>query len=355
MKKKFLLLLILGLAGIFAGVALSVGETTGTVTATATACVPDRTFTGPSHTISRDGQQVYSSPGDVVTAPGACKTVENVQTYTIPTVTQTVTVGTTTTPAPAPYVSQSFESNPTSPWLYEASAPQGGTPAGSYSLVSDGVSGKAVRYHTPASSTGDVHQGQLVSHYLGNGSGLLHDTEGATTWYRVHFRAPSGTNFLGGQWDWLVEWHNNTNTVPGTVSMAWDLLSNSVASVTAPASNPYLGFRAAGGPHTAPVYTWYKMPSGSLVPGHWYDLVAQITWGTTSSTGAVSLWIDGKPMPGYTWPQHAPTLFYNSSTGQRDNPAFGIYNYHYSVTFPIDRDYDEVKIGGTADSIGFTP
>ena len=104
MKRKVLLvalpfLLLAGLVIPF--IAFGVGETTGTNTAVATACadaaVPAKTITGPTHTLARDGGNIYTEPGDVSTIPGAtdhkCQTSTNIQTYTIPTVTQTVTTG----------------------------------------------------------------------------------------------------------------------------------------------------------------------------------------------------------------------------------------------------------------------
>jgi hypothetical protein len=92
------LIALLGL--VIAFQAFGAGETTGTNTVWATACVPDRTFTGPTHILGRDGSPIATEPGDPITAPGVCQSVTNVSTYTIPTVTQTVTTGTTTPPPP---------------------------------------------------------------------------------------------------------------------------------------------------------------------------------------------------------------------------------------------------------------
>jgi hypothetical protein len=67
---------------------------------TATASVPDRTFTGPTHQLDRDGAPIYTEPGDTVLAPGATATQEasHCETFTD----QTVTVTTTVQPPPPP-------------------------------------------------------------------------------------------------------------------------------------------------------------------------------------------------------------------------------------------------------------
>lgn len=304
------------------------------------ATTPERVFTGPS--------------GEVLTVPG--------QVYTPSTVTETVTTTVTAPPpppppppAPAAYVYAPLDGAiDTTTWRYESSAPQGGTPAGSFSWLTGGFKNGAIRYHTPAASTWTSTQSQLLSHFISNGSPLIHTAEGDTTWYRFEVRAGAGS-FIPGEWDWLAEWHNNTSIVPGSVSSAWGLVSSGSISGPNPGTSPYLEFRASGGPNTAPVYTRYRMAPGSFTAGAWHDLIAEITWGPNATTGALSLWVDGQPFPGYTWPQHIPTLLYNSSSGQRDDPAFGIYEYHYAVTYPVDRDFDEVLIGSSAASVGFTP
>lgn len=240
------------------------------------------------------------------------------------------------------------------PWLYEASAPQGGDPSASFAWISNSF-GQGLEYTIPASGTPSLSSSQLISHFLANGSSYVHTSAGSSTWYRLWVEVPSGDNFVAGSWDWFAEWHNNTGIVPGTVSTAWAFSGGGAGSTSTPASSAGLLLRPAGGPHSAPVYNSYRTPTGFVQKGHVYDIVTHITWGRDSSTGQIEAWIDGEPFPGYTWPQHIPTLLYNSSTNQNDNPAFGIYHYHYKTSYATKRRFYAIVMGSTAAHVGFTP
>jgi hypothetical protein len=254
------------------------------------------------------------------------------------------------------YVENKLDGSMPSNWVYWAGDGSNGhcshTAEGSYSWLTDGVFNGALRLHTPASQYTAANPSDCsnsTSWRLDYGNPLVHASEGDSTWYRVRMRW-SGQP-IGGQWDWAVEWHNDVSVVPGTVSTAWGVWSDGGLSYNTPGTNPRLVLRPAGGPNTAPVYNNFQMPPGSLIPNHWYDLVTHIVWGVDSSTGHVDAWVDGQRFVS----ANVPTLLYNSSTGQRDRLSFSMYNYHYDVNWATDRDFDEVLIGPTAASIGFTP
>jgi hypothetical protein len=245
-----------------------------------------------------------------------------------------------------------------SPWNTTISdAGFGGTVDG----VIDWSLGTAVRFHTPPATDGMRDDlAQLISYWLNNGDSHVHTGEGESTWYRAKLRFPTGFVATAGTWNWLVVWHNQSAVVPGSVSIALGMKSD--GTIPGPGTNPRLIFRPSGGPNTAPEYHWYYANS-TISTDHWYDLVFNITWGTTSGDGRASFWVDaatfdatGQTGEGaFTNPVSHPTLFYNSSTLVRDQPGFGVYNYHYDVNFNYDIDWDDIYIGPTAASVGFSP
>jgi hypothetical protein len=243
------------------------------------------------------------------------------------------------------------------PWLTEVSNAFGSAGAGSISFVPDGFQNQAVRDFIPA-GTYDGSSRQLAGQYLGNGSPYVHTGPGETTWYRIHFRFEG--SYVPAQSDsrWLEVWHNNSTIVPGVNSLAWGIYADGTTGGVG--TNPRFLLRPGGGCSCAPVYHHYYAAPGSFQIGHWYDIVTEITWGTSTSTGSISAWIDGQPFvasasngpsgESFSNGQGVATLYQNSS-GQYDDPALSLVNYDWRV--PVD--FDEVLTGPTAASIGFTP
>ena len=93
-------LLITGVLGVAAAIAIADGPTTGTNVACATASVPDQTLTAPTHVLGYDGTGVYYPPADTLTATGTTTSACNTATYTIPTSTTTATTTATVTSTP---------------------------------------------------------------------------------------------------------------------------------------------------------------------------------------------------------------------------------------------------------------
>ena len=91
-RLPYFVLPLLALAGFFVAVTAfgAPGDPGVTCdTATATASVSDRTLTGPSHVLSRDGGSIYTEPGDVVTSAGTTATATKQVCVTQATVTVT--------------------------------------------------------------------------------------------------------------------------------------------------------------------------------------------------------------------------------------------------------------------------
>ena len=76
---------------------------------------------------------------------------------------------------------------------------------------------------------------------------------------------PSGYKATRGEWNWLVEWHNDDQTHNSCTcySIALGVLTDYTAD-NSPNVNPRLHFRLAGGSVSAPQKQSFTMPSNSL-------------------------------------------------------------------------------------------
>jgi hypothetical protein len=162
---------------------------------------------------------------------------------------------------------------------------------------------------------------------------------GQDTWYHVRLRFPSDYVPTAGDWNWLVEWHNdNLTSSYGAKSFALGLISNS--------SGAHLWLRPAGGSSTSPTYDSIIVPE-QIQRDHWYDLTFHMIWHTSRSIGRYEFWVDGTPMASI----YFPTLFTNPD-GTSSYNTFDLQNYHAKASWTSEVDYDNVAIGPTRTSVG---
>jgi hypothetical protein len=257
------------------------------------------------------------------------------------TTTTTTTTATTTTASSTAYFSDSFDSaQPFSNWTYEPT----------YDPILDlsipGVTGNGFGARTLSSSYGPNSNSQMTAIYLGANkyphAGWLDPTGrvlGQDTWYHVRLRFPSDYVPTSGDWNWLVEWHNdNLTSSYGAKSFALGLISDT--------SGAHLWLRPAGGSSTSPSYDSIIVPD-QIQRNHWYDLTFHMIWHTSSSIGRYEFWIDGTPIASI----HFPTLFTNPD-GTSSYNTFDLQNYHSKATWTSEVDYDNVAIGPTRTSVG---
>jgi hypothetical protein len=320
----------------------------------------------PAHTISDNGTPLGEIPGECVTATDQTVTEPGATTTVHDTVTETVT---TTAPPPPPpgfcigcYLYAPLDGSYSSPWRQTISGVNGGTASGKISWNTDGVLGQSVRFSNPADASSSGTLAHLTSIWLNNGESAAHTAPSDDTWYRFHVRFPGNWVAAAGNWNWLIVWHNASKaSSAGAKSFGIGVLAN--GTVPGPGTNPRLWIRPGGGSSSSPTYKTSCAPPNSLQLDHWYDIVVNVVWSTSALNGRISLWIDGQPFSavasncgGSDWanPVSFPTLYTNSD-GSIDQPGLGIYNYHPDVTWPYADDFDELSMGPSAASVGFTP
>jgi len=246
-------------------------------------------------------------------------------------------------------------------WLTEISNAFGGAGTGSISFI-PGLFGQAAREFVPASPALDYSKRQLVGIYKGNGDPAIHTNVGETTWYRVFFRDDSNTVPANSDGYWFEVWHESVSGAGN--SMAFGIYADN-PNGNGVGANPRFLIRPGGGVEGSPIYHHYYAAPGSFQLHHWYDIVAKVTWGSTASTGALSIWIDGQPFSAvasngpsgenFTNGQGVPTM-YQKLDGTYDHPSFDpALNYAHQVPWDLIHDFDEVLVGPTAASVGLAP
>jgi hypothetical protein len=173
-----------------------------------------------------------------------------------------------------------------------------------------------------------------------------HAQAGDDTWYAVKVLFPTAFQATTGQWNWIVEWHDDPRTsATGAVSTALAVYTDFPVS-DAPGKNPRLAFRVKGGSVNAPQQFLFTMPRNSLRLNHWYDLRIHFVWSPDPRTGLVQLWIDGRRVVSTRF----PTL-YTIPGGETSYNYFGLYNYRLKAAWAATVSFDRVRIGPTAASV----
>jgi len=190
-----------------------------------------------------------------------------------------------------------------------------------------------------------VGAAEAYAGYSPTGNGTV---ENQSTWYHVDMMFPSASYApTTGQWNWLVEWHDDPHTAPdGPYSIALGIYT-ALPGVTGQVGvDPQLVLRLAGGSSADPTYENVTMP-GTVQYDHWYDMDLQIVWNTDPQAGQVEWIVDGRQIASQTF----PTLFTNPDGTQSFN-TFGLYNYHLNCPWQSTVDFDKVAIGPTQASVG---
>jgi hypothetical protein len=320
-------------------------------------CAPVSGATAPSYVLTT--ADVGSSIRASVTASNSAGSATASSTATAPV--SAVTSASTAPVCNGCYLEDKLDGSLGSGWLTEISDAFGGTGTGSISFI-PGLFGQAAREFVPAAASLDYSKRQLVGFYRGNGDPAIHTNVGETTWYRVFFRDDSNVVPANTDGYWFEAWHESVSGSGN--SMAFGLYADNPNNNGVGANARFL-FRPGGGVEGSPIYHHYYSTPGSFQLHHWYDIVAKVTWGSTPSTGALSIWIDGQPFSAaasngpsgenFTNGQGVPTM-YQKLDGTYDHPSFdpGL-NYCHQVPWDLVHDFDEVLVGPTAASIGFAP
>jgi hypothetical protein len=171
------------------------------------------------------------------------------------------------------------------------------------------------------------------------------------TWYRVRMLFPSGSYVpTRGQWNWLVEWHddNRTASFPGAYSIALGVYTDYRGRKGSPGRNPRLALRLMGGRARSPRVRTVELPPGSLLYDHWYDLTFHIVWSADRRVGRVEWWCDGR----LELRTRFPTL-YTLPSGLHSYNAFGVYNYRLRAPWRSEVRVADAAVGPDGPSVGF--
>jgi Polysaccharide lyase len=240
-----------------------------------------------------------------------------------------------------PYLYDSFDtSHPFARWRYEPDY----DPA--LHLSVPGRSGQGLGLRTTPTSWGPNPRSQNTNIYLhpndAHAGWLNGRVLGQDTWYRVWMRFPADYKAVPGGWNWLVIWHDDHETQRnGADSFALGVIGSSSRA-------PRLRLRPAGGSSTSPTYGDVRLPR--IMRDRWYDLVFHFVWHTSPTIGKYEMWLDAAPVASASF----PTLYMNPS-GNHSYNIFDLINYHAKATWTSEVHFDEVRIGPSAASVGFTP
>jgi hypothetical protein len=237
------------------------------------------------------------------------------------------------------YFSDDFESG-FSKWSFEGASNQLGS--------APGYTGQGANLTNLGSSTGPNSSSQMSALFLNPGS-QVHASEGEDTWYRVRVFFPSDYQPTVGEWNWIVEWHDDGTTYNecnACVSVAMGVYTDYTGTGYGP--NPRLALRLSGGTTSSIVQATAALPSNSLLRNHWYDLVFHYVWSQSSTKGLAEWWVDGVQQMS----RNFPTL-YRRSDGSSSTNGFGLYNYRLSATWSDSVLFDNAAVGPTRGSVGF--
>jgi hypothetical protein len=236
------------------------------------------------------------------------------------------------------YFQDDFE-NGLGQWSMEGGSSQFG--------LGTGFTGQAATLTTLSNSAGPNASSQMASLYLNPGASVR-ASDGNDTWYHVKLYLPSDYHATTGEWNWLVEWHDDLTTYNECNSCSSIALGvyTDYPVTTGYGQNPRLALRLMGGPTSAPVTKTVTLPTNSLQLGHWYDLTFHFVWSSSATAGQAQWWVDGQQYLSTAF----PTL-YRRNDGSASINGFGLYNYHLSSSWASTVSFDHVLIGPTQASV----
>jgi polysaccharide lyase-like protein len=217
--------------------------------------------------------------------------------------------------------------------------------------------GSGVLLRTMATSGGLNESSEMSALYVNPqyaGAGWSRTTnarvQDQSTWYHVRMKLPSDSyQPTTGQWNWLVEWHDDPHTAPsgdGPYSIALGIYTDYPVVSGAVGMHPRLVLRMAGGRATDPTYQNLFAP-GLVRYDQWYGLTFHFIWSTKATVGAVQWLVDGQRVAS----EHFATLYTNPD-GNASYNSFGVYNYHLACPWQSTVEFEDLAIGPTFASVG---
>jgi len=260
--------------------------------------------------------------------------------------------------------------NDLTPWMHlqigetvypVAEHPKGMTGIGSVLVVPDplGIQGQVYKLSvTPAANfSAKSAKSDRVDLWNNNNTDYI-GREGQETWEHVRLMFPHGNesyNPTSGDWNWLVEHHNDSNYKPFVNSgiLTWEY-PELVWGVNTKAKLPdgteviKLFMRVWGGDDTHPGKPTIIYQDSPLAFNHWYDMLTHVVWSHDGQKGQVEWWLDGKLL----FSQHTATLWQRPD-GTIDHVNFEFTNYRLHSDMNSTVYYSQVKLGPSRNSVLF--
>jgi hypothetical protein len=232
------------------------------------------------------------------------------------------------------------------------------------------VSGSSFGAQNAVTTNASVHAGYICGTGTSPRPNCVNVDDGngmhEETWYRFHFRVPSGYQATPGDQNALMELHVDSKTIADAAahggvtaySTALEVISDgscpgSPAFCTSAGTNPRLYLQVPGGATscgTSCRVIAYQGASNSLLINHWYDIILHAIWDPSPNVGYVQLWIDGTKV----LDQHMATQYTRSDGTQSYGENFGFFNYTHWANFSVTTQFENMVWGPTQGSINFS-
>jgi hypothetical protein len=241
----------------------------------------------------------------------------------------------------------------------------------------DGSTGKAMRLTNYANAPATTGYGQLAYLYAlaqYTHSGWRRGTDPLTgngfheeVWYRLKVRFPAANVFRPNSGAISIfQAHVDDRTQALAQSIGSEAYSNKLqvnadgagsgSPSAGPGRKPRLMLRVYGGvlrpndPYGRRGVRTFQMHSNSLRLGHWYDIVIHYVLGETPRNGYVQWWVDRRKVAD----AHVPTQYVRPDGTLSFGENLECINYRQLASWDSSVDFDELRVGRTPASIGFS-
>jgi hypothetical protein len=270
----------------------------------------------------------------------------------------------------SPYYAEHFDGGYTQPfWSANYPISWASGFSGQAGRIQDYANGTQLTGYGELDAIWAMQQHAYAGWLAGSGTGCCDgDGKHEDTWYRFKVRFPGGGVFKPNPGAMSIfETHVDDKTAAQAQSRGAHAYSNVLqvksdgggcsGVCTTTGTNPRLALRVIGGPVSqADLYgatnaTYLEMPSNSLLIDHWYDIVIHIVLGESATNGYVQWWVDGQKIADV----HAPTQYIRADATLSYGENVEFMNYRQVANWNSAIDFDELFLGPTASSVGFTP
>jgi hypothetical protein len=186
-------------------------------------------------------------------------------------------------------------------------------------------------------------------------------------WYRFRLRFPTGYQPTPGTQNTVFEFHVDDKSAADAQAHGYTgayslelgvqgqgnpgaLCPGSPMLCSSPGTQPRLFMQIPGGSYASYPPSFFPLPINSLLLDHWYDVVLHVYWSADPAKAWVQWWLDGSKILDV----HTPTLYKRTDGTLSYGENIDHLNYRLWATWASSIDFDELYVGQTASSVGFT-